>query len=60
MGKVDAAAKKTVRTTVTVPAADYEELERIAERKKVSVAWVVRAAVERYLTAEAPLFRMGK
>jgi len=47
----------TRRTSVTFSVRDYSELERIAARKKVSVAWVVREAVERYLNEEAPLFR---
>ncbi|MSR55906.1 MAG: CopG family transcriptional regulator [Gemmataceae bacterium] len=51
--------RKSVRTTVSIPTDDYAELERIASGKKVSVAWVVRDAVERYLNAEAPLFRHG-
>jgi len=45
------------RVSVTFPADHYAELGRIAERKRVSVAWVVRDAVEKYLAAEAPLFR---
>lgn len=49
--------KKTIRTTVSVPAEDHAELERIAEQKKVSIAWVVREAIDRYLQNEAPLFR---
>lgn len=49
--------KKTVRTSVTVSAGDYREIEAIAERKKVSVAWVVRDAVEQYLAREFPMFR---
>lgn len=48
---------KTVRTSVSVPAEDYEQVERIAETKKVSVAWVIREAVEQYLTRHLPLFR---
>ena len=48
---------KSVRTSVTVSATDHEELERIADQKKVSVAWVIRDAIERYLTNESPLFR---
>ena len=40
---------RPVRTTVSIPVADYEQLERIAIEKKVSVAWVVRDAIERYL-----------
>lgn len=47
--------KKTIRTTVSIPAEDHAELERIAEDKKVSVAWVVREAIDRYLTTEFPL-----
>jgi hypothetical protein len=46
----------TVRASVSFPAADYAELERIASRKRVSVAWVVRDAVSKYLTMDAPLF----
>ncbi len=49
--------KKTVRTTVTLPSQDYAELERLAEQKRVSVAWVVRDAVEQYLTRSLPLFK---
>lgn len=49
--------KTTVRTSVTVSESDYREIERIAERKKVSVAWVMRDAVQQYLTREFPMFR---
>lgn len=53
------AHQRSVRTTVSLPGSDYIDLEQIAARKKVSVAWVVRDAVERYLKAEAPLFHSG-
>ena len=49
--------QKSTRTTVSFPSEDYEELERIAVRNKVSVAWVIREAVSRYLAEQAPLFR---
>jgi predicted DNA-binding protein len=49
--------KKTVRTTVSLPKEDYGELERLAKEKKVSVAWVIREAVESYLNQQPPLFR---
>jgi len=46
----------TARASVTFPVSLYAELERIAEEKKVSVAWVVRDAVEKYVAALHPLF----
>jgi len=49
--------KEGTRASVTFPADLYAELERIAEEKKVSVAWVVRDAVEKYVEAQYPLFR---
>jgi predicted DNA-binding protein len=49
--------KKTVRTTVSLPQEDYVELERLAKQKKVSVAWVIREAVERYLNQQPPISR---
>ncbi|MCA8504784.1 ribbon-helix-helix domain-containing protein [Burkholderia multivorans] len=53
-------AKEATRASVTFPADLYTELERIAEEKKVSVAWVVRDAVEKYVEAQYPLFPRQK
>ena len=50
-------SQKSTRTTVSIPSEDYQDLERIALRNKVSVAWVVREAVSHYLAEHAPLFR---
>ena len=50
-------AKEGTRASVTFPADLYAELEKIAEQKKVSVAWVVRDAAEKYVEAQYPLFR---
>jgi predicted DNA-binding ribbon-helix-helix protein len=58
--RLDDHAKKSVRTTVSLPAADYEQLEHLARQKKVSVAWIVREAVDRLLASEAPLFRQKR
>jgi len=46
---------RTLRASISFPAATYHELERIAEAKKVSLAWVVRDAAERYIEAQWPL-----
>lgn len=60
MGRKKRAAVKTKRPTVSVPAAQYAELERIAGRKRVSVSWVIRDAISKYLAAESPLFPAGE
>jgi len=57
IAKQPTAPKEGTRASVTFPADLYTELERIAEEKKVSVAWVVRDAVEKYVEAQYPLFR---
>lgn len=43
------------RATVTFPPDLYGTLERIAQSKKVSIAWVVRDAAERYVADQWPL-----
>jgi metal-responsive CopG/Arc/MetJ family transcriptional regulator len=40
---------KTVRASISFPANIHAELERIAEANKVSLAWVVRQAAEKYI-----------
>lgn len=48
-------AERTVRASVSFPEDQYAELERIALSKRVSLAWVVRDAVQTYLTSRWPL-----
>jgi len=48
---------KTTRASISFPTPVYEELERIAEAKKVSLAWVVREAAEKYVEDQWPLFK---
>lgn len=43
------------RVSVTFPLELYETLEAIARSKKVSVAWVVRDAAEKYVAEQWPL-----
>ncbi len=47
---------KSARASVSFPAPLYAELSRIAEQRKVSVAWVVRDAAEKYIADQYPLF----
>ena len=53
-------SRTSVRISVTFSPEDYAELQRLAERKRVSLAWVVRDAVERCLEEEMPLFLKSK
>lgn len=48
--------RKMPRASVSFPPELYATLERIAKEKKVSVAWVVRDAAERYVGDQWPLF----
>jgi metal-responsive CopG/Arc/MetJ family transcriptional regulator len=41
-----------VRASISFPPDLYETLEGIAKQKKVSLAWVVRDAAERYVADE--------
>lgn len=41
-----------VRASISFPPDLYENLEEIAQQKKVSLAWVVRDAAERYVADE--------
>ena len=42
----------SVRATITFPPDLYETLEKLAKQKKVSLAWVVRDAAEKYIANE--------
>lgn len=59
MSKADKHEQST-RTSVTFPVDVYASLELVAKRKKVSVAWVIREAAERYVADEWPLFAEKK
>ena len=47
-----------VRATISFPPGVYETLEGIAKEKKVSLAWVVREAAEKYIADKWPLIRV--
>lgn len=54
--KKKAAPRASVRASVSFPSEMHETLEIIAQEKKVSLSWVVREAVEKYLADKWPLF----
>jgi predicted transcriptional regulator len=47
---------KMTRASVSLPTGIYQELERLATAKKVSLAWVMRDAAEKYVADQWPLF----
>lgn len=46
------------RLSVSLSPEQHAELVEIARKNKVSIAWVVREAIERLLQDELPLFRV--
>jgi hypothetical protein len=42
-------ADKTARLSVSLSQSDYNSLQRVADENGVSIAWLVRRAVERFL-----------
>ncbi len=49
-----------VRASISFPRDVYRTLETLAKDKKVSLAWVVREAAEKYLAEQKPRLRKRK
>lgn len=45
------------RASISFPSKLYSALDAIATHKKVSLAWVVREAAEKYVEAQWPLIK---
>jgi len=57
--KLKAGSAEAIRASISFPPEMYETLENIAKEKKVSLAWVVREAAEKYIGDKWPLFNRG-
>lgn len=55
-GRKPADKPRAIRVTTSLPPDICETLRGIAEQKKVSVAWVIRDAAEKYVADQWPLF----
>jgi predicted DNA-binding ribbon-helix-helix protein len=55
-GKIGAEGTAGIRASISFTREMYKTLEGIAAEKKVSLAWVVREAVEKYIADKWPLF----
>ena len=58
--KMKAQGTAAVRASISFPPEVYDTLESIAKDKKVSLAWVVREAAEKYIAEKWPLFNPPK
>jgi metal-responsive CopG/Arc/MetJ family transcriptional regulator len=47
---------RTVRASVSLRSELYRTLEALAKQKRVSTAWVLRDAAEKYVAEQWPLF----
>ncbi len=53
-------ARKKNRASISFAPEVYTELEKLAVAKKVSLAWIVREATEKYLADQWPLLSERK
>ena len=51
--------ERTIRASISFPEEQYQIMERIAAENKVSLAWVVRDAIDGYLKSRWPLLQQG-
>ena len=58
--KAEADDKAVHRLSVSLTAAQHDQLAKIAHDHRISIAWVVREAIERLLNEPTPLFRAPK
>lgn len=56
----DAADRCQHRQSVSLTPEQHRRLSEIARQNRVSVAWVIREAIERLLKEDMPLLHVGK
>ena len=49
--------QRSTRATVSIAPDTYSIIQAIAKQKKVSAAWVIRDAVDKYVAEELPLLQ---
>lgn len=55
-GRKPTGKPRATRASASLPPELYATLQDIAKQKKVSVAWVIRDAAEKYIEQQWPLF----
>ncbi|MBS0225743.1 MAG: CopG family transcriptional regulator [Proteobacteria bacterium] len=59
-GRKPTGKPRATRATASLPPDIYQTLQDIAKQKRVSVAWVIRDAAEKYVADQWPLLHAGK
>lgn len=54
-GRKPTGKPRATRASASLPPDIYQTLQDIAKQKKVSVAWVIRDAAEKYIAEQWPL-----
>lgn len=54
-GREQTGKPRATRASASLPPEIYSTLQDIARQKKVSVAWVIRDATEKYINEQRPL-----
>ena len=56
----DLAERFPHRQSVSLTPEQHQQLSEIARKNRVSVAWVIREAIDRLLKEDMPLLHLGK
>lgn len=59
VGRPQSEKPRSVRASVSLPPDIYKTIEALAKQKKVSAAWIMRDAAEKYVAEQWPLFGKG-
>ena len=59
-GRPASGKQPAVRASVSLSPETYETLTALAKQKKVSTAWILRDAAEKYVAEHWPLFGRGE
>jgi len=59
-GRKPTGKARPTRASVSLPPEIYSTLQALAKEKKVSVAWVMRDAAEKYIAEQWPLLETNK
>lgn len=59
-GRKPTGKPRATRASASLPPEIYSTLQDIAKQKKVSVAWVIRDAAEKYIAEQWPLLEVQR